>query len=153
MVMAMGRRKAKQQELWVSTQEIARPASHPFYEKVNQVLEEQKFDRKVEHLCQRYYKPVMGRPSVAPGVYFRMLLLAREATLARNSSGAPAIARCFGSENGRWCYDRSFRPTAASSSNPDAIAASVDGSGTVTSPTKSSDQDVRLPTSPHYTCR
>jgi len=73
--MAMGRRKPKQRELWVSTQEIARPASHPFYRRVNQVLEAKGFDGKVEHLCQRFYRPVMGRPSVAPGVYFRMLLI------------------------------------------------------------------------------
>jgi transposase len=42
---------------------------------VNQVLEAKGFDGKVEHLCQRFYRPVMGRPSVAPGVYFRMLLI------------------------------------------------------------------------------
>lgn len=73
--MAMGRRKAKQQALWVTTAELPRQASHPFYSKVNAVLDENRFDRKVEQLCKRYYKPVMGRPSVAPGVYFRMLLI------------------------------------------------------------------------------
>jgi len=73
--MAMGRRKPKQQDLWLSTQEIVKPASHPFYVKVNEVLHEKGFDRKVEQLCKRYYKPVMGRPSKAPGVYFRMLLV------------------------------------------------------------------------------
>jgi transposase len=73
--MAMGRRKPKQQDLWLSTQEIVKPASHPFYVKVNEILHEKGLDRKVEHLCQRYYQPVMGRPSVAPGVYFRMLLV------------------------------------------------------------------------------
>jgi transposase len=73
--MAMGRRKPKQQDLWLSTQEIVKPASHPFYVKVNEVLHEKGFDRKVEQLCKRYYKPVMGRPSMAPGVYFRMLLV------------------------------------------------------------------------------
>jgi hypothetical protein len=29
--MAMGRRKSKQSELWVTTEEITKPASHPFY--------------------------------------------------------------------------------------------------------------------------
>jgi hypothetical protein len=38
--MAMGRRKSKQRELWVTTTEITRPASHPFYAKVNEVLDE-----------------------------------------------------------------------------------------------------------------
>ena len=73
--MAMGRRKPKQQGLWLSVADIPKSASHPFYSKVNEVLAVNGFDRKVEHLCQRYYKPVMGRPSLAPGVYFRMLLV------------------------------------------------------------------------------
>jgi transposase len=73
--MAMGRRKPKQQGLWVSTEEIAKPASHPFYAKVNEVLSKHGFDRKVEHLCRRFYAPVMGRSSVAPGIYFRLLLV------------------------------------------------------------------------------
>ena len=73
--MAMGRRKPKQQDLWLSTDEIAKPASHPFYAKMNAVLHEHNFDRKVEHLCQRFYRPVKGRPSLAPGVYFRLLLV------------------------------------------------------------------------------
>ncbi|MFA6444910.1 MAG: transposase [Sterolibacterium sp.] len=73
--MAMGRRKPKQQGLWVSAEEMPRTAAHPYYGKVNEVLSEGGFDRKVEQLCWRYYKPTMGRPSLAPGVYFRMLLV------------------------------------------------------------------------------
>jgi len=71
----MGRRKAKQQGLWISTAEMPRTAAHPYYNKVNEVLREARFDQKVEQLCRRYYQPVMGRPSMAPGVYFRMLLV------------------------------------------------------------------------------
>src|SRR6266849_4652283 len=73
--MAMGKRKPKQEPLFFSTQEIPRAASHPFYAKVNEVLERHKIDKRLEHLCKRFYKPAMGRPSMAPGVYFRMLLL------------------------------------------------------------------------------
>jgi len=73
--MAMGKRKAKQQDLWVSTNEIPKAASHPFYAKVNEVLEQRQLDRRLEHLCRRFYKPVFGRPSMAPGVYFRLLLI------------------------------------------------------------------------------
>jgi transposase len=73
--MAMGKRKAKQESLWVSTGEIARSQGHPFYGKVNEVLEQRKLDRRLEHLCRRFYKPVFGRPSMAPGVYFRLLLI------------------------------------------------------------------------------
>lgn len=73
--MAMGKRKAKQEALFFSAQEIPKAASHPFYAKVNEILERNKVDKRLEHLCKRFYKPVMGRPSMAPGVYFRMLLL------------------------------------------------------------------------------
>src|SRR5664279_2583229 len=73
--MAMGRRKSKQSELWVTTEEITKPASHPFYAKVNEVLDECRFDLKAEQLCKRFYKPVKGRPSITPGVYFRALLI------------------------------------------------------------------------------
>jgi transposase len=73
--MAMGKRKAKQQDLWVSTNEIPKAAGHPFYAKVNEVLERHKVDRRLEHLCQRFYKPTFGRPSISPGVYFRLLLI------------------------------------------------------------------------------
>ncbi len=69
----MGKRKAKQQELLVSTNEMPRAARHPFYAKVNEVLEQRQLDRRLEHLCRRFYKPVLGRPSMAPGVYFRLL--------------------------------------------------------------------------------
>ncbi len=71
----MGKRKPKQEPLFFSTQEIPRAASHPFYAKVNEILERYKLDKRLEHLCKRFYKPVMGRPSMVPGVYFRMLLL------------------------------------------------------------------------------
>ncbi len=71
----MGKRKAKQQDLWVSTSEIPKAASHPFYAKVNEVLERYQVDRRLEHLCRRFYKPTFGRPSISPGVYFRLLLI------------------------------------------------------------------------------
>lgn len=71
----MGKRKPKQEPLFFSAQEIPKAASHPFYAKVNEILERNKIDKRLEHLCKRFYKPVMGRPSMVPGVYFRMLLL------------------------------------------------------------------------------
>ena len=72
--MATGRRESKQSELWVTAEEITKPASHPFYAKVNEVSAECQFDLKVEQLCERFYKPVKGRPSITPGAYFRALL-------------------------------------------------------------------------------
>lgn len=71
----MGRKIPKQQALWICAEEMPRASAHPYYGKVNEVLNQAGFDRAVEQLCRRYYKPTMGRPSLAPGVYFRMLLL------------------------------------------------------------------------------
>ena len=52
-----------------------RAGGHVFYERVNRVLEENGFDRFVEDACEKFYAPVMGRPGLAPGVYFRMQLV------------------------------------------------------------------------------
>ncbi len=73
--MALGRRKQRQDSLWIATQELPRTGGHVFYERVNRVLEENGFDRFVEDACEKFYAPVMGRPGLAPGVYFRMQLV------------------------------------------------------------------------------
>jgi transposase len=75
--MSMGRREDRQGALWLAGPSLARSPGHRFYEKLNELLSEAKFDRRVEALCARYFgssnKP--GRPSIAPGVYFRMLFV------------------------------------------------------------------------------
>lgn len=73
--MAMGRRREQQEELWVPSCTMARPVSHPFYERLNQLLKQHDFDRFVEEKCQRFYASTMGRPGLAPGIYFRLLLI------------------------------------------------------------------------------
>jgi transposase len=75
--MGMGRKKdrEKQQGLWVASSEIVSTPGHVFYERLNLVLNAEKFDRRVEALCRKYYKSSSGRPSLTPGTYFRMLLL------------------------------------------------------------------------------
>src|SRR5215475_10674638 len=74
--MAMGRKRARQRALWVATEQLGQSGGHAFYEHVNQILNEQQFDMFVEAECVRFYKSeVMGRPSIAPGVYFRMLMV------------------------------------------------------------------------------
>jgi transposase len=43
---------------------------------LNEILDKHHFDRKVEALCRKFYKKSLyGRPSIAPGVYFRSLLI------------------------------------------------------------------------------
>jgi transposase len=75
--MAMGTRKQKerQADLWIATADIAETPGHAFYERLNELLAEHRFDGHVEHLCRRFYRGHMGRPSIAPGVYFRLLLI------------------------------------------------------------------------------
>ena len=73
----MGRKKdrEKQQDLWVAASEIVTTPGHVFYERLNTVLNAEKFDQRVEAICRKYYKSSSGRPSITPGTYFRMLLL------------------------------------------------------------------------------
>ena len=73
--MALGKRKRQQQESWVATGDLPRSPGHPFYEKLNRLLAEAKFDDDVEELCRPYYAEGVGRPGIPPGVYFRMLLV------------------------------------------------------------------------------
>jgi transposase len=75
--MAMGkrRRRPKQASMWVATQDLPRSAAHPFYTRLNQILDRADFDGYVESLCQRFYAEEIGRPGLPPGRYFRMLLL------------------------------------------------------------------------------
>jgi transposase len=72
--MAIGRRTPKQDELFIPTAKVATGPGHPFYTKLNTVLAEAAFDEFVEKLCAPYYKEG-GRPSIPPGIYFRMLFV------------------------------------------------------------------------------
>jgi transposase len=73
----MGKRRcrAKQTSMWVATHDVPRSAAHPFYARLNQMLDKADFDGYVESLCQRFYAGETGRPGLPPGRYFRMLLL------------------------------------------------------------------------------
>ena len=73
--MALGKRKAKQGSFWVEASQLQARGRHPFYSRLNEILERANFDSYVERLCRKYYAPTMGRPSMAPGVYFRCFLL------------------------------------------------------------------------------
>jgi transposase len=74
--MAMGTTQArrKQEELFYASEQTETPG-HPFYEQLNRVLEQAEFDRFCEERCRGFYHPKVGRPSLAPGVYFRLLLI------------------------------------------------------------------------------
>jgi transposase len=75
--MAMGRRRkrVRQEGLWTPTAALPVSASHPFYQRLNQILDEKKFDEYVETLCTDFYAGEVGRPGLAPGIYFRLLMV------------------------------------------------------------------------------
>ena len=73
--MAIGkRRKGRQQELFVAASEI-RVLGNPFYRALDKLLEEHGFDDFAEETCREFYAEKRGRPSIPPGVYFRMLMV------------------------------------------------------------------------------
>src|SRR3954447_19975652 len=76
--MAMGTRKGceRQSDMWIATSAIGETPRNAFYDRLNKILNEHKFDARVEALCRKFYKKSpYGRPSMAPGVYFRSLLI------------------------------------------------------------------------------
>ena len=73
--MAMGTRKSEQASMWIASVKLPKSPGHPFYTQLNALLDAEDFDRFVEGLCARFYAPVMGRPSLAPGRYFRLLMV------------------------------------------------------------------------------
>jgi transposase len=75
--MAMGRRKdrARTPGLWIAANELPPTGGHPFYQRLNQVLDAHAFDAFVEAQCAPFYATTIGRPSLTPGTYFRLLLI------------------------------------------------------------------------------
>ena len=73
--MGKRRRLARQPSMWVASTDLPRSTGHPFYARLNRVLDEAGVDGFVEAQCVPFYADGVGRPSLAPGRYFRLLLL------------------------------------------------------------------------------
>jgi len=75
--MAMGTRKhrERQEQLWVTHTELAKSPGHPFYQRLNEFLDAEKFDVFAEQECAQFYAEKNGRPSLTPGTYFRLLMI------------------------------------------------------------------------------
>src|SRR4051795_12696631 len=75
--MSMGtrRHRQRQEELWVTHSELATAPGHPFYKRLNELLDQEKFDEFAENECAQFYADKNGRPSLTPGTYFRSLLI------------------------------------------------------------------------------
>jgi transposase len=101
--MALGKRKrhVKQTSMWVATHDLPRNAAHPFYTRLNQILDARSFDGYVEGLCERLYVEE-GRPGLPPGRYFRLLLIGyfegldAERAIAWRASDSFALRECLG---------------------------------------------------------
>ena len=106
--MSLGRRKTScQPEFWIASSEVVQGPGHPFYSKLNEVLSKHGFDEFVEERCAPFYHESRGRPSIPPGVYFRMLLIgqfegidsergiARQAAFAETGGVGGAIVRAL----------------------------------------------------------
>jgi transposase len=74
--MAMGtrRRRQRQEELWYR-RDLAEAPGHPFYRRLNEVLDHAGFDEFCEAQCHKFYHERLGRPSLPPGMYFRVMLI------------------------------------------------------------------------------
>ena len=73
--MGKKRKRNRQRSMWVATADLPQSAGRPFYARLNRVLDDAGFDTFVETQCAKFYAEGLGRPSVTPGRYFRLLLL------------------------------------------------------------------------------
>ena len=114
--MAMGKRPAARQAspMWVDTADLPTNDGHPYFERLNRVLADSGFDAFVEELCAAFYADRLGRPSLRPGRYFRMLFIgyfegltplyvknARGSTTARSVRGELKALASLGSRSPR----------------------------------------------------
>src|SRR5450631_4285718 len=74
--MAMGTRKMRerQEDLWYGG-ELPTAPGHPFYKRLNEILDDAKFDPFCETSCAGFYHQKLGRPSLPPGQYFRIMMI------------------------------------------------------------------------------
>src|ERR1700756_2971080 len=74
--MAMGTRKMRERQgdLWYGG-ELSTAPDHPFYKRLNEILDDAKFDPFCEISCASFYHNKLGRPSLPPGQYFRVMMI------------------------------------------------------------------------------
>jgi transposase len=112
--MSLGKRgpSEKQEPIWIEAARLATPAGHPFYERLNGLLAKRGFDAFAETACESFYAKT-GRPGLAPGVYFRALLVGyfegidSERGIAWRTADSLALRSFLGFELGRSTPDHS----------------------------------------------
>jgi len=50
----LGKRRQQQTSLWVETSQLQTRGRHPFYSRVNEILDGAKFDTYAERICRNY---------------------------------------------------------------------------------------------------
>ncbi len=70
----MGSRKPEQIAMFLTQDQLPQAPTAPCFVKLNELLDQMGFDAYVEQLCRPFYAARLGRPSLVPGVYFRLLL-------------------------------------------------------------------------------
>ncbi len=99
--MTMGRRRERQQELFIEADRIEIPG-YPFFDRLNRILSEAGFDGWAETVASPFYRWNEGRESVPPGVYCRMLFLGwfegigSERQIARRCADSLSLRRYLG---------------------------------------------------------
>ncbi|MGI6656553.1 MAG: transposase [Desulfobulbus sp.] len=73
--MSLGRSKEQQRSMWLSYDQLPQSKGHVFYERLQKLLRQEGFDAFLENLCAPFYAERLGRRSIPPGRYFRMLLI------------------------------------------------------------------------------
>ena len=67
-------KRRRQQGLFYAA-DLAEAPGHPFYKRLNEALDAADFDGFCEERCWTFYHDRLRRPSLAPGVYFRLQLI------------------------------------------------------------------------------
>ena len=73
--MSIGKQGEVQSAMWVAYDQIPKGQGHAFYDHLQRILHRGHFDAFAQDLCEPFYATTMGRPSIPPGRYFRMLLV------------------------------------------------------------------------------
>src|SRR5436309_2919568 len=106
--MAMGKRRSEQAPMWIPTTDLPVSPGHPFYARLNAILDEAGFDRFAEEQCRQFYAPVMGRPSLPSRPSPTNLRTARESAARQAMPRSESSPSKYPSSS-----NRKYRPGAA----------------------------------------
>ena len=106
--MAMRPRKPGQTSLFLTSYQLPKALTTPFFDKLNELLDKLGFDSWLESLCRGFYAKGMGCPSLAAGIYLGLPLLGIHSERA-SPLGSPIRLAC-GASSAK-SYTRARRTT------------------------------------------